>query len=164
MMRHMIPVLLLLAACAAPQPVLSPLRDPAKPMYSTASFNAGKLTGSWSQVAEVTHHPGCGPGQMRVTPTETELVIEWHLCLDGTFRSGQGNLKPAGPGRFDLPGSDLPFWVLWSDADGRTLVLGTPSGAFGIVLDRGTIPADRAKAAADILAWNGYDMGLLHLP
>ena len=163
-MPRLIPALLLLAACGGPEPAASPLRDAAKPMYSTASFNAGKLIGNWSQVGEVTRSPGCGPGVMSVTPTETELVIDWQLCLDGALRSGHGNLKPAGPGRFDVPGSDLPWWVLWSDADGRTLVLGTPSGAFGIVLDRGKIPADRAKAAADILAWNGYDMGLLHLP
>ena len=156
--------LLLLAACAAPKPAMSPLRDAAKPMYSTASFNAGKLIGRWVQVGEVTHHPGCGPGQMSVTLTETELVIDWQLCLDGTLRAGHGNLSPAGPGRFDVPGSDVAWWVLWSDADGRTLVLGTPSGAFGIVLDRGRIPVDRAKAASDILGWNGYDMRLLQLP
>jgi apolipoprotein D and lipocalin family protein len=133
-------------------------------MYSTAGFNAGRLTGSWVQVGEVTHHPGCGPGQMSLTPTETELVIDWQLCLDGRLTSGHGNLTPKGDGRFAVPGSDVPWWVLWADADERTLVLGTPSGAFGIVLDRGKIPADRAKAATDILAWNGYDISLLHLP
>ena len=160
----MIALALLLAACAAPEPALSPLRDAAKPMYSTASFNAGKLIGAWVQVGEVTHHPGCGPGQMSVTPTETELVIDWRLCLDGVLHAGHGNLTPQGNGRFVVPGSVQPWWVLWSDTDGRTLVLGTPSGAFGLVLDRGRISADRAKAARDILLWNGYDADLVRLP
>ena len=154
----------LLAACAAPAPAPEPLRDPAKPMYSTANFNAGRLTGNWTQVGEVTRHPGCGPGHMSITPTETEPVIDWQLCLDGVLRSGHGNLTPKGNGRFAVPGSAEPWWVRWSDADGRTLVLGTPSGAFGIVLDRGKISPDRAKAAADILTWNGYDAALVRLP
>ena len=163
-MPRLIALFVLLAACAAKEPPPAPLRDTAKPMYSTASFNAGRLIGDWVQAGEVTHHPGCGPGQMRVTPTETELMIDWQLCLDGRLQSGHGNLTPRGDGRFAVPGSDVPWWVLWADADGRTLVLGTPSGAFGIVLDRGQIPADRAKAAADILVWNGYDRALLQLP
>lgn len=157
-------LLLLLASCAGREPAPLPLRDTSRPMYSTAAFNAGRLTGDWVQVGEVAHDPGCGPGRMRVSPTETELVIDWQLCLGGRLQSGQGNLVPRGDGRFGVPGSDLPWWVLWADADGRTLVIGTPSGAFGIVLDRGPIPADRAKAAADILAWNGYDTTLLRLP
>lgn len=153
---------LALAACAAAAPrAPEPLRDTARPIYSTAGFNAGQLIGSWRQVAEVTHRPGCGPGQMTVTPTETELVVDWQLCFDGTLRAGHGNLTPAGPGRFRVPGSTAPWWVLWADADARTLVLGTPDGSFGVVLDKGAIGADRRQAAADVLGWNGYDLSLL---
>lgn len=162
MPRLSLALTLALAACAAAPPrAPEPLRDAAGPIYSTASFNAGHLAGTWRQVAEVTHRPGCGPGQMTVTPTEAELVVDWQLCLDGTLRAGHGALRPAGPGRFRVPGSTAPWWVLWSDADARTLVLGTPDGSFGVVLDRGAISADRKKAAADVLAWNGYDPALL---
>jgi apolipoprotein D and lipocalin family protein len=48
--------------------------------------------------------------------------------------------------------------VLWADADYRTLVIGTPDGSFGFILNRGGFPADRLKAAREILAWNGYDL------
>jgi apolipoprotein D and lipocalin family protein len=163
-MPRLMVLFLALAACAAKEPPPASLRDTGKPMYSTAGFSAGRLLGEWVQVGEVTRHPGCGPGRLSVTVQGTEAVVDWRLCLDGRLEGGHGNLVSKGDGRFAVPGSDLPWWVLWADADGRTMVLGTPSGAFGIVLDRAKIPADRAKAAADILAWNGYDMGLLQLP
>jgi apolipoprotein D and lipocalin family protein len=51
------------------------------------------------------------------------------------------------------------WWVLWVDADYRTLVVGTPSGSFGIILNRtADLPPDRLAAARDVLAWNGYDL------
>lgn len=153
---------LALAACAAAPPrAPEPLRDTSRPIYSTAAFNAGQLVGTWRQVAEVTRRPGCGPGGMTVTPTETELVVDWQLCFDGTLRAGHGALTPVGPGRFRVPGSTAPWWVLWQDADARTLVLGTPDGSFGVVLDKGTIAADRLRGAQDVLVWNGYDRALL---
>lgn len=65
------------------------------------------------------------------------------------------------PGRFDLQGIG-PLWVLWADADNRTVVLGTPSGAYGFILNRDpSLPSDRLNAARDILAFNGYDVGKL---
>ena len=49
------------------------------------------------------------------------------------------------------------WWVLWADGDYRTLVIGTPSGQFGFVLNRdSTVPADRMDAVRDILTFNGY--------
>lgn len=152
---------LALAACAPRLAPVSPLRDLTQPVYSTASFDPARLAGRWRQVAEVAQGPGCGPGGMEVTQGPGGLEASWNLCLGGRPASGAGGLRTAGPGRFLLPGLDLPVWVLWADADNRTLVLGTPSGGFGLVLDRTEIPADRAKAAREILAWNGYDTGLL---
>ena len=41
----------------------------------------------------------------------------------------------------------------------RTLVIGTPSGEMGFILNRdGRLPADRLAAAREILEWNGYDL------
>ncbi|MFN6978455.1 MAG: lipocalin, partial [Gemmobacter sp.] len=65
------------------------------------------------------------------------------------------------PGRLAVAGEAAPWWVLWLDADARTAVIGTPGGSFGLILDRGAIPADRLAAARDVLAWNGYDLGRL---
>jgi apolipoprotein D and lipocalin family protein len=68
-----------------------------------------------------------------------------------------GPLQPTGPGRFVIAGQE--WWVLWADGDYRTLVIGTPSGRFGFVLNRaGGISADRMRAAREILEWNGYDL------
>jgi apolipoprotein D and lipocalin family protein len=51
------------------------------------------------------------------------------------------------------------WWLLWVDADLRTLVIGTPAGQFGMILNRDPVlPPDRAAAARDILAWAGYDL------
>lgn len=54
-----------------------------------------------------------------------------------------------------MPG---PIWVLWVDEGYRTMALGTPSGRFGMILERGAgpTPSDRNAAAREILAWNGY--------
>ena len=68
-----------------------------------------------------------------------------------------------GPGRLKIRLDGVPFaadyWVLWVDTDYRTAVVGTPAGRSGWILNREpTIPADRLKAARDILAFNGYDL------
>ncbi|NNL17124.1 MAG: hypothetical protein HKP37_00115, partial [Boseongicola sp.] len=48
------------------------------------------------------------------------------------------------------------------DTHYRTAVVGTPAGRSGWILNREpTIPADRLKAARDILAFNGYDLSQL---
>lgn len=52
----------------------------------------------------------------------------------------------------------MPFLREWLGVDHgyRTLAIGTPSGRFGFVLDRGPIPADRLDAAREIFDFNGY--------
>lgn len=63
------------------------------------------------------------------------------------------------PGRIIVgtPPFGTEYWVLWVDADYRTAAIGTPSGSFGWIIDRKrTGGADRLKAAADMLAFNGY--------
>ena len=53
--------------------------------------------------------------------------------------------------------------MLWADADYRTLVIGTPNGRLGFILNRGAISADRLVAAWEILDWNGYDLRQLRV-
>ena len=71
-----------------------------------------------------------------------------------------------GPGRLTPAKAASPlnreWWVLWADVDLRTLVIGTPDGSFGFILNRGgPLPPDRLTAARDILDWNGYDVARL---
>ena len=41
---------------------------------------------------------------------------------------------------------------------GPLLVVGSPNGRLGFILNRGAFPPDRLKAARDVLEWNGYDL------
>lgn len=149
-------VLTLLAACAPkPAPQIS-FRDPARPIYSLAGFDAARLSGAWHQVAGF--GAACHGGTIEVGPT-----ARFDLCLPYGQKQGRAALVATKPGRFDLTGIG-PLWVLWADADNRTVVLGTPSGQYAIILNRDpTLPADRFRAARDILAFNGYDVTQLNV-
>jgi apolipoprotein D and lipocalin family protein len=82
-------------------------------------------------------------------------------------RRYDGRADISGPGRLRLAGADpaglgAEWWVLWVDDGYRTLVVGTPSGAFGMILNRtADLPPDRLRAAREVLEWNGYDLGQL---
>ena len=92
------------------------------------------------------------------TQSAAGLGLAARLCLAGKSTSLSGKLTPAGPGRFALAGQP-DWWILWADVGYRTLVIGTPSGAFGFVLNRGSnLPSDRLAAAREVLDWNGYDL------
>lgn len=84
-------------------------------------------------------------------------MIRWDLCLPQGRSGGAGPFTPGKPGRFGVDGM-ADWWVLWVDGDYRTLVIGTPSGEFGFVLNRDDhMPADRLQAVRDIMRFNGYD-------
>ena len=150
--------LCLLAACTAPQPQPVVFRDATAPIYSAAAFDPARLTGHWVQVAGFAPqgHAPCGPGAV-----DFGVQVVWDLCLASGETRGAAALNAAKPARFDLAGLPV-WWVLWADADDRTLVIGTPSGTLGFILNRAAaIPADRLKAARDILRFNGYDLDTL---
>lgn len=141
MRRLILAALLALAAC-------TPASGPA-PMTSMADFAPTRLSGAWHEVAAIGRPPGA---IWRIAQTD-----EGALAVS-TSRDGAGEGRMIGPGRFTLTNFATPLWVLWADADNRTLVLGTPDRSLAMVLDRSArISADRLKAARDILAWNGYD-------
>ncbi len=139
-MRGLIVALALLAltACAS---VSRP------PVQAIVGFDAARLAGDW-QVTQ-------GAGDVSASV--------WRIrSLPGGFELQNGKnryrLTPAGPGQFARD-DGVKLVVLWADADGRTLVLGTPDRAFAVILERGAgarTSADRLKAAREILAWNGY--------
>ena len=146
----------LLVACAPkPAPQIS-FRDPARPIYSLAGFDGARLSGAWHQVAGF--GVACNGGVV-----EVGAETRFDLCLPEGQKHGRGAMVATQPGRFDLQGIG-PLWVLWADADNRTVVLGAPSGAYAFILNReANLPADRLTAARDILGFNGYDVTKLNL-
>lgn len=169
MYRLALLVLLVLMGCTASpkqDDQKGAYRDTAIPIYSAAVFDRSRFTGeSWTEVAafEPPDAAACGGGTLRFSTPYRGPRAGYRLCLSGEVWSGSGQIEFFEQGRFTIAGLDDPFWVLWADADMRTVVIGTPSGRFGFILNRGGFPADRLTAARDILDWNGYDLGRLVL-
>lgn len=145
----------LLAACAAKPPVSLAFRDADAPIWSAAAFQPAQIAGTWRQVAGYqTGSSGCKAGALDITPEAGGLRLEGSLCLAGVTQKISGRASPTGPGRLAVAGED--WWILWVDSGYRTMAIGTPSGRFGFVLDRGAIPADRLEAAREVFDFNGY--------
>ncbi len=151
-------ILCVMASCAK-SPGAQAFRAPGDAIYSNASFDLSRLQGSWQQVAGFADAAGCSGGVATFTKDASgEMRAEARLCVAGRMQEWSGMVTRVGPGRFAI-GAGEPWWVLWDDADNRTLAIGTPSGSFGFVLDRqAEIPADRIAAAREILDFNGYDL------
>lgn len=173
MYRLIFATLLLLAACGGgrePDRRIT-FRDRAVPIYSNAVMTMGQLQGDWQQVAAFTAgRGGCAPGQVRFgAPQGAAIPLQADLCLNGAPARVAGLAQAPVPGRLIPPGAEgpgigQPWWVLWADVDLRTLVIGTPSGEMGFILNRGgPLPQDRLVAAREILEWNGYDLNRLQL-
>lgn len=147
---------LLLSACMASGPKVAGFRDPAVPIWSAAAFAPSQIAGDWQQVAGFAAKAGnCTSGALRFTPAASGLAIAGQLCLDGKVLEVEAIARPSGPGRLAVAGQD-DWWILWVDSGYRTLAIGTPSGRFGFVLDRGSAPADRLTAAREVFDFNGY--------
>ena len=150
---HRVILALLLAGCTA-VPTPDAYRDTSAPISSIALFDASRLEGEWREVASFRQGGACLICRARFATGATGVQM-----VSG---AGTAELVPTGPGRLaprGLSGAVAePWWVLWVDADYRTLVIGTPSGRFGAVLDRGEIGPDRRRAAEEILQWAGYDV------
>lgn len=154
--------LIFLAACSGNAPA-GVFRPASAPIYSSAVLDISRLAGRWQQVADFAAADAatCQPGGAGIDQEANGLKITARLCLAGKSTRVAGRLRPIGPGRFAVAGQQ-PWWVLWADTDYRTLVIGTPSGAFGFVLNRGgLLPEDRLRSAREVLAWNRYDLALL---
>ena len=163
MHRLILLALLVLAGCVARTPhQIAAFRPATAPIWSSAAFDAARIEGHWQQVATFSagDGPGCRDGGADVRRGSAGLDITARLCLNGRVIQAAGPLRVAGPGRIAVPGM-ADWWVIWVDSGYRTLAVGTPDGTFGFVLDRGTISADRMKAAAEIFEFNGYSMARL---
>jgi apolipoprotein D and lipocalin family protein len=164
--------LALLGGCAPDRaPAPGTFRDTGKQLYSNAVFEPAQLSGQWQQVAAFAAPDAgdCRAGGAEFAPSAAAVGLTTRLCLNGQAQTFSGTMAPLGPGRFALRGADpagigQPWWVIWVDTNYRTLVIGTPSGDFGFILNRGgPLPADRMAAARDILDWNGYDLSRLRM-
>lgn len=156
MIRPLLTALLLAACAPKPVPEAAVYRDTSRQVFSIAAFDPSRISGPWVQVAGFGE--ACHGGSMQIGP-----VTSYALCLPDGVKNGTAQMSASMPGRFDLPGVG-PFWVLWADADNRTLVIGAPSGRYGMILNRdANLPPDRLTAARDILKFNGYDVTKLHV-
>lgn len=154
--------LVVLAACAAPAPVVEGFRDTSAPFASTQRFETERFLGEWVQVAAF------APSGTAVTATRHlyRRSTTGQIVADVTAPDGAAERRVYaldGPGRLRAVAPEgEALWVLWVDEGFRTAVLGTPSGSTAFILDRNAAPApDRLRAAREILDWYGYDMGQL---
>ena len=125
-------------------------------MYSNAVMDQNRLIGTWRQVAAFGGE-ACAPGGAEISQAGAGLQVRYRLCESGVQMAGAGAMASNTVGRFEVPGQPGPWWILWADGDYRTLVVGSPNGRLGFILNRGAFPPDRLKAAKDIFEWNGYD-------
>lgn len=156
---------LALAACGGntPEPRRGFRAD--VPIYSNAVLDLTQLQGRWSQVAAFATDPetDCRAGGASIAQAKTGLAILARLCLDGEAVDVNSPLAISGPGRLTPTAKvaaplDRAWWVLWADTDLRTLVVGTPDGSFGFILNRNApLTPDRLTAAKQVLRFNGYD-------
>lgn len=156
MHRLILALALALTACT-PAPQVAGFKRPDAPIYSAAAFSAPRIEGDWQQAATFStgKGAGCRAGGLRFADAGGGLVVSGSLCLDGQVVPVSGPVLVTGPGRLAVPGME-DWWVIWVDADYRTLAVGTPSGRFGFILDRGKIGPDRLTAATEIFDFNGY--------
>ena len=150
-MRHLV-LCALLAACTRPAPVDPPVtlfRDMNAPIGSTTRGGPADMAGNWLVQAAYPGGP-FGPGD--------GVVLDF--AADGSGAMNSLPVQMTLPNRWLAGGAD--YWVLWVDDDFRTAVIGTPTGAFGWIMDRpGAASADRTRAAREVLDFSGYDLNRL---
>ncbi|WP_375255384.1 lipocalin family protein [Yoonia sp.] len=161
-------MLLLLSGCS----FLAVYRDTDVPIASKAVFTPERYTGVWHEVARfpVPFEAGCEGVTAECGLRNDGLLSVLNICRDAdgneTARIA-GTAEIVGPARLKVRFVTVPFvaadyWVLWTDEDYQTAVVGAPNGRAGWILNRSPdIRADRLAAARQVLAFNGYDLSRL---
>ncbi|MFQ6552582.1 lipocalin family protein [Aestuariibius insulae] len=136
-----------------------PYRDVSAPIASRADLDWSRMGGSWTIVQGAAFGPLGQPGaalSLEIGEAGGEIRIA------SPTRTTQIPVEIAGPGRLRALDRPRELWVLWGDADYRTVAIGTPDGAFGWIMDRnGASSRDRLEAARTIMDWYGYDLDAL---
>ncbi|MBZ4021356.1 hypothetical protein CKO11_02625 [Rhodobacter sp. TJ_12] len=150
-----------LAGCAAPKAPEQSLRAPGAMISSAALFDPARFAGDWVVAQSAT--PGCAgakqhwqaqpKGGFSLSGIDCTGAVPAVLAGRATLTGPGGRLEPTqGYGR-------APIFVLWVDQDYRVAALGTPSGAWGVILARPGMGRDDLIAAArEVLDFNGYDL------
>lgn len=165
-------LILFLGGCAAEGGFFEVYRDTDVPISSKAVFEPQRYLGTWYEVARypVPFEAGCVGVTATYGMRDDGLLSVLNICRDprGVETSRiEGTAEIVGPGRLKVRFASVPFvaadyWVLWTDQDYETAVVGAPNGRSGWILNRTPdIRPDRLNAARDILEFNGYDLGRL---
>jgi apolipoprotein D and lipocalin family protein len=128
-------------------------------MSSMVGLDTTRFAGRWFEVeAIVSAGASCGIGAATFSVQNNgDLTLTEGPCAEGAPRSGLA--ARVGPGRYSFAGEVI--WVLWVDQTYDVAVIATPEGKAHILSRTLSIPADKRKAAHDILAWNGFDLSKL---
>ena len=162
MRQVMVAGLLLLAACGAKAPApTGSIRDPKVMITSAALFDPARFGGDWQVAMSAT--PRCGGAQQSWRwDGRGAYALSGVDCTGAVPAVLQGRAVLTGPGGRMAPDKGYgrePIWVLWVDQDYRVAALGTPSGAWAVVLVRpGKGRGDLLAAAREVLDFNGYDL------
>lgn len=167
-MIRIIALALVLSGCAAAiAPIFPSYRDQSVAIASKADFDPTRYAGRWYEIARfpVPFQRGCFGAIADYGAPEGNLLQLRNTCLDAEGRETKaisGKARVTGPGRLTVSLSGVPFsapyWVLWTDTDYRTAVVGLPNGRAGWILNRQPqIPPDRLRAALEVLDFNGYN-------
>jgi apolipoprotein D and lipocalin family protein len=151
---------------------LTVYRDVDTQISSKAVFEPARYFGVWHEVARfpVPFEAGCVGVTAEYGLRDDGLLSVLNICrnADGAEKSRiEGTAEIVGPGRLKVRFATVPFvaadyWVLWTDEDYRTAVVGAPNGRSGWILNRTPdVREDRFQAARDVLAFNGYDLSQL---
>ncbi len=146
-------------------------RDKGVGMSSMAVFDPERYAGLWYEVASypTPFQAGCSDTRAEYVVLPDNSLSVTNTCLrDGQQSVIEGRAEVVGPGRLSVRLEGVPvaasYWVLWVDEGYRTAVVGVPSGRAGWILNRTPdIPADRLRAAREVLAFNGYDLSELRM-
>ncbi|MDF1727027.1 MAG: hypothetical protein P1U53_04665, partial [Sulfitobacter sp.] len=143
-------------------------RDERATIGATTRFDPELFEGTYHLAAAMTE-TGEAPQPRRNsyywTAEENQIGLRSVIGSDGASEVLE-LYEVAGPGRLAKPYAeteqDREVWVLWTDADYRTVVLADPGGSFAEIWDRSTEPSpDRLAAAREILDFNGFDLNQL---
>ena len=166
-MRRALLLAALLAACGrdAPLPPASSFREAGSLIASTTRGGPADMAGEWVVAAAFAGSTLGGyavPGAAVRIAAGPDGAGSWTFDPLGEAFVTLG-ARATGPGRYALVGPSLSnVWILWVDDDFRTAAVGTPDGTFGWIMDRpGEASPDRARAAREMLDFNGYDVGRL---
>ena len=169
-MRRAVLALLVLAACGRgePEPVAvveaPSFRDRGVPMGSSLRATPEALEGEWIVSAAFPQTLGSDakPFDALFVDRGSDGTLQWFFLMRGAVWPYGIGIRPTGPGRFGIAGSEIEYWVLWMDDDARTAAIGTPDGTSGWIMDRpGQASIDRTAAAREVLEWSGYDVARL---